>query len=545
MRDEKAEPPSSSSFTWTNFFSPFTKWDVLLGMVSAFHLFMAPYTKVEESFNIQAMHDILYHHHNIEKYDHREFPGVVPRTFLGAFFVSLLSSPFVVIMHLLNLPKLYTLLAVRLVMGIIMLWTLRFLCIQVKRKFGHQVEKFFVLLTALQFHLLFYSTRPLPNIFALCLVNLAYAFWLKGSHIATLRCLIFATLIFRCDILLLLGPIGLLLLLTKAISVTQALRCGISTGLLCIGCTILVDSFMWRRILWPEMEVFWFNSVLNRSSEWGTHPFHWYFTSALPRSLLAAYPLCFLGFLVDKRMLQYTLPVASFVLIYSKLPHKELRFIMGAIPMLNLSAAVAINRIWASPMWNFSGPYRYWNSSGRCPGTPGSCPLGPACSDYNNRRKGSWKWVYLITILLLLVSLGCTTITSMASYENYPSAYALKLLHQRGLDPNQTLDQWVHIDTFAAINGISRFCENNFPWSRYSKEEGITIQEFRSRNFTYLLSEHRNIPGYACLFSVSGFSRVQIQLTFPPFQLVKEPKVFVHGNMRSQNWQHKDWPGCE
>ncbi|XP_020519903.1 dol-P-Man:Man(7)GlcNAc(2)-PP-Dol alpha-1,6-mannosyltransferase isoform X8 [Amborella trichopoda] len=509
MRDEKAEPPSSSSFTWTNFFSPFTKWDVLLGMVSAFHLFMAPYTKVEESFNIQAMHDILYHHHNIEKYDHREFPGVVPRTFLGAFFVSLLSSPFVVIMHLLNLPKLYTLLAVRLVMGIIMLWTLRFLCIQVKRKFGHQVEKFFVLLTALQFHLLFYSTRPLPNIFALCLVNLAYAFWLKGSHIATLRCLIFATLIFRCDILLLLGPIGLLLLLTKAISVTQALRCGISTGLLCIGCTILVDSFMWRRILWPEMEVFWFNSVLNRSSEWGTHPFHWYFTSALPRSLLAAYPLCFLGFLVDKRMLQYTLPVASFVLIYSKLPHKELRFIMGAIPMLNLSAAVAINRI------------------------------------YNNRRKGSWKWVYLITILLLLVSLGCTTITSMASYENYPSAYALKLLHQRGLDPNQTLDQWVHIDTFAAINGISRFCENNFPWSRYSKEEGITIQEFRSRNFTYLLSEHRNIPGYACLFSVSGFSRVQIQLTFPPFQLVKEPKVFVHGNMRSQNWQHKDWPGCE
>uniref|UniRef100_A0A0R0KHE5 Mannosyltransferase n=1 Tax=Glycine max TaxID=3847 RepID=A0A0R0KHE5_SOYBN len=296
-------------------------YDFLLGSIAAVYVITVPYTKVEESFNVQAMHDILHHRLNLDNYDHLEFPGVVPRTFLGALLVSIIASPFVLTASLLHLPKFYALLIVRMALGGIVLYTLRFFRHQIRNKFGHQVEAFFVILTATQFHFLFYCTRPLPNILALSLVNLAYGYWFEGRFYAALNSL------------------------TKKISVWGALKHCTGMALFCIGLTILVDSIMWKRLLWPEFEVFWFNSVLNKSSEWGTHAFHWYFTSALPRSLLAAYPLSLFGLFVDRRVRSFTFPVLAFILLYSKLPHKELRFIISSVPIFNLSASIASNRI--------------------------------------------------------------------------------------------------------------------------------------------------------------------------------------------------------
>nr|VDD59699.1 unnamed protein product [Brassica oleracea] len=476
------------------FLQSYAGYDLILGAIAAIYVLMAPYTKVEESFNVQSMHDILYHRHRLDSYDHLEFPGVVPRTFIGAFIIFLCITPS------------------RFVLGCIILSTLRFFRIQIRKKFGYQVESFFLLLTTLQFHLLFYSTRPLPNILALGLVNLAYGNWLKGNFYSALNFLIFATVIFRCDVILLLGPIALEVFLTKSISFWKTLKYCVGTAVvtagscghgifLSTGLTISVDSIMWKKFVWPEFEVFWFNSILNRSSDWVAKPdtFHSLVLHLSTPTVFA----CSLS----------SIPVISFVLLYSKLPHKELRFIISSVPMLNLSAAVAASRM-----------YEFYQI-------------------YKNRKKTIWKLANMVMLALFAISAGCTVFTFMASYNNYPSGYALKRLHQISHPANVKGEEWVHIDTFSAMNGISRFCESAFPW-RYSKEEEMVVEELQNRNFTYLVNEHPSVDGYKCLFSEEGFDRVELRQGFPPIVLVKRAKVYVHQDMKADDQLHKKWPGC-
>ncbi|XP_027396265.1 dol-P-Man:Man(7)GlcNAc(2)-PP-Dol alpha-1,6-mannosyltransferase isoform X2 [Bos indicus] len=413
----------------------------LLVAVAAAHLAACPYTKVEESFNLQATHDLLYHRLDVEKFDHLEFPGVVPRTFLGPLLIAALSSPAVYTLSLLETSKFYSQLV----------------------------------------------------------VLLALAAWLQQRWARFIWLSAFVILVFRAELSLLLGLALLLPLCWRKLSLTRALRCAVPAGILCLGLTVAVDSYFWRYLVWPEGKVLWYNTVLNKSSNWGTSPLLWYFYSALPRGLGCSLLFVPLG-AVDRRALALLLPALGFVALYSLLPHKELRFIIYTFPLLNVVAARGCARV------------------------------------LNSYRK---SWLHRVGSLLVLghlvVNAAYSATGLYVSHFNYPGGVAMQRLHQ--LVPART-DVVLHIDVAAAQTGVSRFLEINSAW-RYEKTEDLQPGSERMLAYTHLLMEAA--PGPLALYRdthrvlarVPGTTGLSVNLSrLPPFDVNLQTKLVLLERVR-------------
>lgn len=324
-------------------------------------------------------------------------------------------------------------------------------------------------------------------------------------------------------------------------------------------------------------QVLWFNAIENRSHEYGVSPWHWYFTSALPRSLLAGFAFIPLGALrwstarssqncsllrtivpdgLDWAMLEYALPALAFVTLYSKLPHKELRFLLPALPLFHLLAGSGLAKVFTLA--------RALAAPRRVPGdeeTPTSetrevdassklrrravlAPVSPTPS-YKTKTVSSpaagvsllqriiGALLGLVVFVALVGSVLGTSIFVRVAMDNYPGGVGLQRLYSlqelttcrsdvvaQGVAerwrvclassgsgcgavhaeqrPLCTHSQWpravaLHVDVAAAVSGVSRFAES---WSgawTVNKTEGMTDADAFSAAFDWLLTETPNM----------------------------------------------------
>ncbi len=568
---------------------------------------------------MQAMHDMLeYMQGNLlfSEFDHFQFPGVVPRTCIGALIISFLSLPIVliikVIVSIINLTnnnnvvfhKSNIQLIVRIILGMLSWHSLCYYSDRISKRFNNKrAGDILLLLIAASFHVPFYASRSLPNIFAFILATYGWGFWLDGKPYAMLGVLTTATVIFRCDIVVILGPLVLQLLSLKEILFFRTIRVGITTGLVSLGVTVAIDSIFWDKLVWPEGVVLFFNTVQNKSSEWGIMPWHWYFSNALLRSLTFSIifiivglmgitnpcystkkpvSLLFSNYIINffhypnKTMIYYTTPALLFIGLYSILPHKELRFILPALPLLLLPAAIGIHRILPQKSEYNWFPFNQYNdmdleqinvpangdtrptdSTSDATNTPTSLrnrrPTAQTVNGSNiaesNRdadhayRTDEYFMVRFMNFTInyglraiLLVTIAATAVFAIASYHNYPGGEAIsRLLHQHiplhyAIEKVNVIN--IHMDTAACMTGITRFHQENTynQIIKYDKNESLTVGHDASDPYVFaaydfLITEDFTNYGKINEFEIIDTIQIFDRFTLSPYLIPKEIKT--------------------
>lgn len=187
--------------------------------------------------------------------------------------------------------------------------------------------------------------------------------------------------------------------------------------------------------LWPELSAMVFNVVDGHSEEWGVMPVH-YYAGALAKMLLGAFPLVVLGIVwallnttnnaaSNKNLQRCVFDVVTILgpglvcLVggLSLIGHKEWRFIVYAIPILNIiaaSAAAALSYL----------PHRLLRTL---------CRLG--------------------LLGLLALTAAFTLFSTWVSTHNYPGGHVWQAIEYARIPANST----IHFESYPLQTGASRF----------------------------------------------------------------------------------------
>lgn len=617
------------SLSLSSFFPPLMSSDgakrlwafaFLAAVVAAAELY-CPFTKVEESFNMQAMHDFLYEDDTLG-FDHHRFPGVVPRTFLGPWAVSFIallslaaaacgvrglsplmtSAPSRCMSQLLREQPMLASHVCRLSLAAVVLSSLLWVAsaLDRRRPFKSPLRRWgplssrgavFLLLCASQFHLVLYASRPLPNTFGLVFCNVALRQTLLGRLGGGVAALTAGAALFRCDLLVLLAPYSLYAVFVGAppppsssslrtegtaaataaatvasdkaeegghrkrrrLSLRRGIAIGVLTAVVGVAATAPgLDSLLWGRWLWPEGAVFLFNTKENRSSEWGVMPWHWYWSRALPRALLCVYPAalalggCAAGglllrcasaaaspfffrdaprrvaarlsalqlFRVADELEGVLVPSFAFIACYSALPHKELRFILVAVPWLLAPVAALLAE-------DGEEEEEEGERKGEREGRDGARVGGGEADERQRTRRvedregfercattsrqtrpgNVWPLAPPHTALLLLywLMLASLVLSVVVAEANYPGGDALRRLHTQ-----------IIADAEAALNETTSSSSRCFP--RTASDAAAHIGAAGERRVVVF------IDAYAAMTGINRFQRRHTPIVVAPHQ---------------------------
>lgn len=346
----------------------------------------------------------------------------------------------------------------------------------VRRAFGQTTAVWYLIFQASQFHVFYYASRTLSNMFAFGMSTLASRALLPEPAISPdkhrTRCrlslclLTVAGIVFRSELALFLAAHTLFLLGTGQAGLRrEIIPAGILGLLIGLGLTVPIDSFFWKDFpLWPELTAFKFNVIHGQASAWGTQPWHFYLSNAIPRLLMnpCTYLLCIplaLGQPSTRAAAGYLLtPSAAFVLLFSLQPHKEWRFILYVVPSLTATAALGAAYVWT-----------------------------------HRAKSPTYRALALGMLLSPVVTFGLSTFVLLpSSAANYPGAYALRALHDhRHADTPPNSEISVYLGNLACQTGVTRFLQQPAPAWRYDKTENEIVKSTPSfwSQFNYVLVE--------------------------------------------------------
>lgn len=271
-----------------------------------------------------------------------------------------------------------------------------------------------------------------------------------------IACLTMAAAVFRAEVALLLAATGGYLLFTGRTSLRVVVPVFAGSFALSLAISVPVDSYFWQRPLWPELWGFYFNVVEGSSSAWGVSPWHYYFTSALPRLLLhPGSPLLVAAALwhpaTRRAASLLVVPSLAFVAVYSAQPHKEARFIIYAVPPLTGAAALGAEMLRTRGARSLPCRLAAW-------ATAGLIPLCAAAS----------------TAMLLLSALNYPGADALAQLRTLVAADVAYVDASRGAHPGISIppDISAHADVLTCMTGLTLFGQNprGLPFAYYTAD---------------------------------------------------------------------------